>query len=188
MNYIFKFIGVIILIVGKVNNKLLMFIKRYQFKKVGKNVVFDSSSHFSYENIEIGDDVYIGPRAFFTTSKSVIKIGNKVLFGPAVMIIGGDHNITQIGRFMYDVKEKLPENDLPVIIQDDVWIGARVTILKGVTISKGSIVAAGSLVTKSIDPYSIVGGVPAKLIRKRFDDETLEKHIKILEINSNKKG
>jgi maltose O-acetyltransferase len=55
----------------------------------------------------------------------------------------------------------------PVIIEDDVWIGARVIILPGVKIGKGSIVGAGAVVTKDVEPYSIVAGVPAKLIRKR---------------------
>ena len=55
----------------------------------------------------------------------------------------------------------------PIVIEDDVWIGARVIILKGVTIGKGSIIGAGSVVTKDVEPYSIVGGNPAKLIRKR---------------------
>lgn len=58
--------------------------------------------------------------------------------------------------------EKLPNNDLPVVIEDDVWCGANVTILKGVTIGHGSVVAAGAVVTKSFPPYSIIGGVPKR--------------------------
>ena len=59
--------------------------------------------------------------------------------------------------------------DQPVVIEDDVWVGANVTILKGVTIGHGSVVAAGAVVTKSCPPYSIIGGVPAKILRKRFE-------------------
>lgn len=72
--------------------------------------------------------------------------------------------------------EKLPENDMPVVIEDDVWCGANVIILKGVTIGHGSVVAAGAVVTKSFPPYSIIGGVPAKLIRMRFTPEQIEDH------------
>ena len=60
------------------------------------------------------------------------------------------------------------------IIGNDVWIGENVTIISGVKIGDGAMVAAGSVVTKDVEPYSIVGGVPAKVIRKRFDDCEIE--------------
>jgi len=68
---------------------------------------------------------------------------------------------------MRDVTDKLPDNDLPVIIEDDVWIGANAVILKGVTLRRGSIVAAGAIVTKSFPPYSVIDGVPARLLKMR---------------------
>lgn len=66
------------------------------------------------------------------------------------------------------------------MIEDDCWIGANVTILKGVTIGRGSVVAAGAVVTKSCEPYSIVGGVPAHLIKMRFTSEQIVEHEKLL--------
>ena len=63
----------------------------------------------------------------------------------------------------------------PTTIGNDVWIGAKVNILSGVNIGNGSIIAAGSVVTKDIPPYSIVGGIPAKVIKMRFSDEIIEK-------------
>jgi len=57
---------------------------------------------------------------------------------------------------------------VPIVIEDDVWIGANATILKGVRISRGSIVGSGAVVTKDVPPYSIVGGNPAKIIRSRL--------------------
>ena len=63
----------------------------------------------------------------------------------------------------------------PVMIGNDVWIGARVTILRGVSIGDGAIVAGGSVVTKDVEPYAVVGGVPAKPIRQRFDDGTVKR-------------
>ena len=85
---------------------------------------------------------------------------------------------------MADVKEKRPENDLPVMIDDDVWVGANVTILKGVHIHTGAIVAAGALVVKDVPEYAIVGGVPAKLLKMRFSPDELEKHKKLLAASS----
>lgn len=67
----------------------------------------------------------------------------------------------------------------PVVIGNDVWIGANVVILPGVTIGDGAVLAAGAVVTKDVEPYAIVGGVPAKLIKKRFDEEAIQKLLKI---------
>jgi acetyltransferase-like isoleucine patch superfamily enzyme len=174
-----KIFGLIIFYIERIFSKILMYLKRPLFKTYGKNVVFFPSDMFSFETIHLGDDVFIGPGAHFSSIRE-IKIGNKVMFGPNVTIIGGDHNTTQLGEFMFDVNEKLPENDLPVIIEDDVWVGTGAIILKGVRIGKGSIVAAGALVTKDVEPYSITGGVPAKKLRMRFLEEDLEKHLLLL--------
>ena len=77
-------------------------------------------------------------------------------------------------------EDKLPENDLPVVIEDGCWIGANVTILKGVRVGRGSVIAAGAVVTKSCEPYSIIGGVPAKLIKMRFTPEQIAEHERLL--------
>ena len=69
---------------------------------------------------------------------------------------------------------------MPIVIEDGVWCGANVTILKGVTIGKDSIVAAGAVVTKSFPPYSIIGGVPAKLLKKRFTEEQIQEHERLM--------
>lgn len=157
-----------------------MHILKYLFKKNGKrNVFFPTKSYFSYQSIELGDHVYIGPGAHFSSITEII-IGNKVMFGPNVTIMGGDHNTTQLGKYMYDVEDKLPENDQPVIIEDDVWIGTGVIILKGVRIGTGAIIAAGAVVTRSVEPYSIVGGIPSKKIKMRFSEEELVLHRDLL--------
>jgi acetyltransferase-like isoleucine patch superfamily enzyme len=175
-----KIIALIIILINKVVNRLKMKIFSFNFYSIGKNVIFNSNDSFSYKNISIGNDVFIGQGAYLVASESKIVIGNKVMFGPMVTIIGGDHRYDVVGKFMFDVKEKLPENDLPVIIEDDVWIGACAIITKGVTISKGSVVAAGAVVTKSFPPYSIIAGVPAKVIKRRFSNEQIMKHEEML--------
>ena len=79
-----------------------------------------------------------------------------------------------------DISSRRIIDDQDIIVEDDVWIGARAIILKGVTIGKGSVVGAGAVVTKTIPPYSIVGGVPAKILRRRFSNEEIIKHESIL--------
>jgi len=149
------------------------------FASCGKNVMFfPVRSHFSYKRISVGENVYIGPGAFMLAHLSRIRIGDNTAIGPHVSIIGGDHRYDQVGRPINGrpLPDKLPENDRDVEIGDDVWIGCNVTVLKGVRVARGTIVAAGAVVTKSFPPYSILGGVPAKVIGRRFTDEQIAEH------------
>ena len=160
-----------------VTNRFFSFFYKHLMIKCGKNVRFGAlSSIIFYKNIAMGNDVYVGPRAVFMATESRIYIGNKVLFGPHVTIIGGDHRFTDVGRYIYDVLDKLPGDDLDVHINDDVWVGANVTILKGVTINRGAVIAAGALVTKDVPPYAVMGGVPARVLRYRWDVDTILEH------------
>ncbi len=131
-------------------------------------------------NLSIGDGTSIPKGSTFYCTEAPLTIGRKVIFGPHPTIITGDHRMDAVGKYIMDSHEKLSENDAPVVIEDDVWCGANVTILKGVTIGRGSVVAAGAVVTKSCPPYSIVGGVPAKVLKYRFTVEECLSHEKAL--------
>lgn len=141
-----------------------------------------SSDIKGLENLSVGDGTSIPKGSTIYCTEAPLTIGRKVIFGPRPTIITGDHRIDIVGKYIIDVtvNEKLPENDAPVVIEDDVWCGANVTILKGVTIGRGSVVAAGAVVTKSFPPYSIIGGVPAKLIKMRFTEEQIREHERLL--------
>ena len=166
-----------IYVVRGCTNRFLSFFYKKMLRGCGSNVRCSAlTSDFTYRNLTIGNDVYIGPHALFLCTESQIFIGNKVLFGPHVTIIGGDHRITDVGRFIYDVLDKHPEDDQDVHIEDDVWIGTNTTLLKGVTVGRGAVVAAGALVTKDVPPYAIVGGVPAKVLKYRFTPEQIQEH------------
>ena len=164
----------------KIIRRIAMLIIKRRFKSAGKNVIFSPLSVFSYKTISLGNDVFIGRNAHFSAAIASIYIGNKVMFGPGVTIRGGNHNISVVGEFMYDVKTKLSSDDQDVIINDDVWVGANVTILKGVTVGKGSVIAAGAVVTKNVDEYTVVAGVPAKKIKSRFNEFDLNRHKEML--------
>jgi acetyltransferase-like isoleucine patch superfamily enzyme len=164
------------LVFRKIRRRLSMHLLRPAFGSHGRNFIFDPQGFYSYEHIHVGDDVFLGQRPTLMAALSRIKIGNKVMFGPEVMIIGGRHNTSFVGRNMIDVHEKRPDDDLGVIIEDDVWIGARAIVLRGVTIGRGAIVGAGSIVTKNIPPYAVAVGSPAKTVKFRWDVETILEH------------
>lgn len=153
-------------------------------KHCGKDVYVRplSSDIKGLQNLSIGDGTSIPKGSTIYCTEAPLTIGRKVIFGPHPTIITGDHRTDIIGRFIIDVTadEKLTENDAPVVIEDDVWCGANVTILKGVTIGRGSVIAAGAVVTQSFPPYSIIGGVPAKLIKMRFTEEQIREHERLL--------
>lgn len=127
-----------------------------------------------FENLNLGNHVYIGDGARFLCTLAPITIGDYCMFGPEVMIITGNHRIDVIGQYMYDVSDKLPENDQPVVIERDVWVGARAIILKGSRIGTGSVIAAGAIVSGTVPPYSIYFG--KEKIKPRFTEEQLLKH------------
>lgn len=114
--------------------------------KCGKNVhIAEKSDIKGIENIYIGDDVAIGPHSLLLTTGARIFIRDKVIIGPGLSIITGNHRTNIVGKYMYDVTtaEKDKENDQDVIIENDVWIGANVTVLKGVTVAEGCVIGGG---------------------------------------------
>jgi acetyltransferase-like isoleucine patch superfamily enzyme len=163
----------------RVSTRLRMLLMRPAFKRYGRNFVFDPNGHYSFNTIEVGDQVSLGEGASLHALKGIL-IGSNVMFGPNVTIMGGNHNTSTVGRFMYDVKTKRPEDDQPVVIEDDVWVGTGAIILKGAHIGRGSIVAAGAVVTGIVPPYSVVAGIPARVIKFRWDIETILLHEKSL--------
>lgn len=104
----------------------------------------------------IGNNCFFNNNCSITSAES-IKIGNSCMFANNLVIVDHDHK-----RVRGKATSKLISK--PIVIEDNVWIGANATILKGVTIGKGAIVAAGAVVRKNVPSYSIVGGVPARLL------------------------
>jgi len=126
--------------------------------KIGKeSVVHMWCNFFEPKNIVIGKDSVIGDHAFLDGRKTII-IGDHVDIASYVLIYNSEHDLSS-----YD----FAAIEEPVKINDYVFIGPRAIILPGVNIGKGSVVAAGAVVTKDVEPFSVVGGVPAKVIGER---------------------
>lgn len=111
-------------------------------------------------NIEIGKLVHINENVFIQGA----SIGNCVMIAPNVAILNSSHKVERIDIPMIEQGDSLGENP---VIASDVWIGRNAIIMPGVRIGAGSIVGAGAVVTRDVAPYSVVGGVPAKLIKNR---------------------
>ena len=121
-------------------------------------------------SLKMGAYGYLGPGAIIPHG---VKIGNYALIGPELLITGNDHRFDKPGTAtIFSGRPQRRE----LIIDDDVWIGARVTILQGLNIGRGSIVAAGAVVTRNVEPYTIVAGVPARPIKKRFSEGDMAMH------------
>ena len=142
------------------SKKVRAFCGKLILRHCGKNVNIEKGAQFSSE-VSLGDNSGIGVNA---TISSYVTIGDDVMMGPECLIYTSNHGMDRLDIPMWKQKSTDPR---PVIIGNDVWIGARVIILPGVHIGEGSVIGAGSVVTKNIEPYSVVAGNPAGLIKKR---------------------
>lgn len=162
--------------------RVLMLSYRQLFAHCGSNVVFDArTSTITYAHTSVGRHVFIGARAWFSAGKDApIQIGSFVMFGPHVTLLCGDHEIDRPGvpMALISASDKDPNRSGGITIEDDVWIGGNVTVLKGVTIGRGAVVAAGSVVTRSVPPFNVAAGVPARILRERFPTDVLPEHIR----------
>jgi maltose O-acetyltransferase len=113
--------------------------------------------------VSVGDNCYLGDGVQLYPWNAPITLGSNVLIAAGVRMITRKHGFADIERPVSDQGY----NNAPITIEDDVWIGFQAIILPGVTIGRGAIVGAGAVVTRDVEPYTIVGGVPARLIRKR---------------------
>ena len=143
---------------------------------------------FDMGRVEIGRFSY-GPLKIlmWNNPNQKLTIGTCVsIAGDVVFILGGNHHLNTISTYAVSV-EALGDSSVftdprfleltngPITVEDDVWIGTGATIMSGVTIGQGAVIAACSVVTKDVPAYSVVGGNPAKVIKKRFDDAMIDK-------------
>ena len=154
-----------VLVILKIYNKLFLLINKYlvmiqlDINNEKELTVYGRVKHNGFlKNVKIGTSCFINDGVYFNSGPDAnIIIGNDVTLSNNVYITCMGLDLVSDGRtHIYN----------NVIIEDSVWIGANCTILKGVTIGKNSVVAAGSVVNKSVPPYSVVGGIPSRVLRK----------------------
>ena len=149
-----------------VGKRLRAALCRRIFQRCGEGAGVQTGAYFG-----LGDHVSLGAHSVIGVDARLygpgrIEIGDRVLMGPDVAIVTGNHRFGEVGEPIAGQGADVA----PVAIEDDVWIGLRVIILPGVTIGKGSVIAAGAVVADDIPPFSIAGGVPARVIRLRDEN------------------
>ncbi len=130
--------------------------------------------------ISKGKESYHNGNLVVKGSGGVLEIGSYCAIGADVKIILSNHNISNVCmqytfyKKNFGVNIQNSKEKLVTVIENDVWIGDNVMILPGVNIGTGAVLGAGAIITKDVEPYAIVGGNPAKLIRKRFSDDRIK--------------
>ncbi|MBL7110192.1 MAG: acyltransferase [Candidatus Marinimicrobia bacterium] len=162
-----KFVNILIKITRNWESTISFGIRYILYLKVcnkigSKVIIFPNVYIYFPENICMGTNVSIHQFSYIDASGD-LEIGSHVMIGHGVTIMTNSHNFNQLENPMKNqgVKHK------KVIIGEDVWIGAKSTILMGVNVGKGAIIGANSVVTKDVPEYSIVGGIPAKVLKIR---------------------
>jgi acetyltransferase-like isoleucine patch superfamily enzyme len=137
--------------------------------KIGMNCVMESDIYFKFDGIHqagpsilIGDHTFIGRGCEFNIARRIV-IGNHCLIASGAKFIDHDHGTAGTSLMR---NQECPTK--PIMIGDDVWIGANAIILRGVSIGTGAIIAAGAVVRSDVRPYDIVGGVPARILKSRL--------------------
>lgn len=161
----------------RVQTRLIIF-KSPSVRTVGRDLHVGARSKFwAPDGIDIGHSVYIGKDVLIECNAD---IGNFVMIANRVALVGRhDHNFRAVGvpiRFspwVGSTNPPSPYRDEKVVIESDVWLGLGAVVLSGVRVGRGAVVAAGAVVSKNVEPYSIVGGNPARQIGRRFTDESL---------------
>lgn len=142
---------------------------------------------FDLNCVNVGNYTYGGLNIYNFNSKAKLKIGNFCsIAGNVMFVLNAEHNTNTISTFPFKVKMLMNEqfeasSKGDIIVDDDVWIGYNAIIMSGVHIGQGAVIAAGAVVTKDVEPYAIVGGIPAKLIKYRFENKEMIKLLQSLD-------
>lgn len=173
------------MILKKVINSLKLYLKKIKWRRANRhNFTFAVNAEVSVKNVTVGNYTYGPIKILSAVEKSKLKIGAFCSIAEGVLFVLNSEHPTDListypikARILKHCADATSKGD--IVIDDDVWLGARCIVMSGVHIGQGAVIAAGAVVTKDVPPYAIVGGVPAKIIRYRFTEKTVEELLKI---------
>jgi acetyltransferase-like isoleucine patch superfamily enzyme len=159
--------------------------KKEKWRKKNRDNSTMVNNYFDTCLVSVGKETYGELNVVTFSDKHRLYIGNYVSIAQNVaFLLDAEHHINHISSFPFKVKvlhtvssESFGKGDIAV--DDDVWIGYGATIMSGVHIGQGAIVAGGAVVTKDVPPYAVVGGIPAKIIKFRFEENVINELLKV---------
>lgn len=178
-------VNIISKIVRKGRNAVSVYYCKFLWRKKNKhNLTWVTGPSFDVSKVIVGKHTYGSLNVLSWGHKDeALIIGNYCsIADEVVFLLGGNHSMNTLMTYPFKAMsfgeiEATPKG--PIVIGDDVWIGYKSVILSGITIGQGAVIAAGAIVTKNVMPYTIVGGNPARVIKRRFPDEIIDKLLKV---------
>ena len=169
--------------IGQEFIKLSLFKRKY--RKLNKHNYTQIMNICDLSKIIVGKKTYGEINVIdWSSADTKLYIGSYCSIAPGVQfLLGGEHTLKSVSTYPFKVKvfgeAREAGSKGNIVVKDDVWLGTNAIICSGVTIGQGAVVAAGAVVTKDVEPYAIVGGNPAKIIKYRFEEPLRKKLLEI---------
>ena len=172
------------MMINKVMGKIRLWKFRREWRSRNRHNTTMAYNVFALDKVTVGRKTYGAINVMNWGENESLSIGHYCsIANNVIFILNADHYLNNISTFPFRNKiigsglEGTSKGD--IIIDDDVWIGYGATVLSGVHVGQGAVIAAGAVVTKDIPPYAIVGGVPANVIKYRFDNLIIDELLKV---------
>lgn len=170
--------------ISELIDKLYLLAFRRKWRKQNVHNTTIAANKFDLNSVSVGKETYGAIRVLNWGMKEKLQIGGYCSIAQEVVfVLNADHFTNHLSTFPFKTKilnggmEGVSKGN--IVVSDDVWIGYRAIIMSGVHIGQGAIIAAGAVVTRDVPPYAIVGGIPAKVIKYRFDKDLRTELLKI---------